>query len=453
MDKTDYLIIGAGPCGLGAAHKLKEAGVENFHVVEKESKAGGLATSYRDPHGFLWDIGGHVLFSHYPYFDEVMDRALGKEGWYYHERQAWVWHQRDFIPYPFQNNIHRLPTEQAWKCLNDLKAQRVKSKNDIPHFKEWLQHNFGEELCKVFMFPYNEKVWGTDLEKMSHQWISERVSQVEITNLEQSLKDKKDQISWGPNSRFRFPKFGGTGAIWEKVAKDIGQDYFTFQSELKEIDTKNKIATFSHGKIQYKKLLTTMPLKTFTQILPHEESHLQIPAASLTHSKTHILGLGFKGKLPHGLKNKCWIYFAEKDFPFYRLTVFSHYSPDHVPKGGEYFSLMLEICETQRNPQPSPEILIDRSLEVLKSQGILPIEAELISRWNLTATHGYPVPTNERDTLLREIMPKLEMKDIFSRGRFGGWKYEVSNQDHTFMQGVEWAESQIHQVPEKTFKV
>lgn len=39
-----------------------------------------------------------------------------------------------------------------------------------------------------------------------------------------------------------------------------------------------------------------------------------------------------------------------------------------------------------------------------------------------------------RDQLLAELQPRLEALDIYSRGRFGGWKYEVSNQDHAFMQ-------------------
>jgi hypothetical protein len=30
--------------------------------------------------------------------------------------------------------------------------------------------------------------------------------------------------------------------------------------------------------------------------------------------------------------------------------------------------------------------------------------------------------------------------DVHSRGRFGLWKYEVGNQDHPFMQGVDFVE-------------
>jgi hypothetical protein len=35
------------------------------------------------------------------------------------------------------------------------------------------------------------------------------------------------------------------------------------------------------------------------------------------------------------------------------------------------------------------------------------------------------------------VLPELERRAVFSRGRFGAWKYEVSNQDHSLMQGVE----------------
>ena len=60
------VILGAGPTGLGAAFRLKELGFHNFHVFDRSSQVGGLATSYKDEEGFVWDVGGHnTLGVHY----------------------------------------------------------------------------------------------------------------------------------------------------------------------------------------------------------------------------------------------------------------------------------------------------------------------------------------------------------------------------------------------------
>ncbi|MCL4867219.1 MAG: FAD-dependent oxidoreductase, partial [Gemmatimonadales bacterium] len=97
------VIIGAGPTGLGAAWRLQELGHTNWMLVEAADHPGGLAASVVDPAGFTWDLGGHVLFSHYQYFDRLMDAALG-DAWAHHEREAWVWMRNRWIPYPLQNN-------------------------------------------------------------------------------------------------------------------------------------------------------------------------------------------------------------------------------------------------------------------------------------------------------------------------------------------------------------
>src|SRR5690554_6892622 len=111
LSEAKIVIIGAGPTGLGAAYRLHELGFSNFTVFERESHVGGLSASFVDPRGFTWDIGGHVLFSHYGYFDRCMDSVLGDE-WVYHAREAWIWMKERFIPYPFQNNIRYLPPEE-----------------------------------------------------------------------------------------------------------------------------------------------------------------------------------------------------------------------------------------------------------------------------------------------------------------------------------------------------
>lgn len=43
----------------------------------QEPEAGGLACTDVTPEGFLFDMGGHVIFSHYQYFDELLNTCYG----------------------------------------------------------------------------------------------------------------------------------------------------------------------------------------------------------------------------------------------------------------------------------------------------------------------------------------------------------------------------------------
>jgi len=99
-----YLILGAGPTGLGAGNRLSELSEKSFLVLEKNPHVGGLAASFKDAHGFTWDIGGHVLFSHYEYFDRLLAEVLGQD-FLEHRREAWIRAAGTWVPYPFQNNM------------------------------------------------------------------------------------------------------------------------------------------------------------------------------------------------------------------------------------------------------------------------------------------------------------------------------------------------------------
>ena len=137
------LILGGGPAGLGAAWRLNELGHRDWHLLEANDYAGGLASSFRDEQGFFWDIGGHVQFSHYEYFDALMHELIPKEEWLTHERESWIWLRNRFVPYPFQNNLHRLPRQEIVRCLNGLVEIQKNGSHKPTNFREWILATFG----------------------------------------------------------------------------------------------------------------------------------------------------------------------------------------------------------------------------------------------------------------------------------------------------------------------
>jgi hypothetical protein len=130
--------------------------------------------------------------------------------------------------------------------------------------------------------------------------------------------------------------------------------------------------------------------------------------------------------------------------------VFSNYSPYNVPRPDRQSSLLCEVSESVRKPVDAAT-LVDRTIEALRRDTFLLSDAPVTSRWHRRLIHGYPTPFLGRDRLLREIEPLLSEAGIHSRGRFGGWKYEVANQDHCLMQGVEAVNHLLLGEPEVTY--
>lgn len=443
------LILGAGPCGLGAGYRLQQLGNSDWQIFERNGHVGGLSASFVDEQGFTWDIGGHVLFSHYPYFDRVVAEALG--GVYHeHQRESWIRILQTWVPYPFQNNIRYLPDDALAECVAGLRSLRggvAASTN----FREWMDAVFGSGIVKYFMEPYNRKVWAVPLEQMSKDWIAERVSVVDLARIERNIAAQRDDVSWGPNNTFLFPRQGGTGAIYEGIANRF-RDRIHLNHEMRSIDLELKQVKFANGRVEsYDLLINTSPLDLLARSCVNIPDTVRAAADDLVHNSGLVAGLGFNGRRDD---SRCWMYFPEESSPFYRVTNFHRYAALNVPGGAvdRYFSLMCETSYSPYKPVEPNAIIADTIQGLLKTGMTGPDEQENVAtRYLIDIPYSYPVPTLQRDQALVIIQPYLEQHRVFSRGRFGGWKYEVGNMDHSFMQGVEVVERILNGAEELTY--
>lgn len=444
------VIIGAGPTGLGAAWRLQERGHDNWQLLDAAPHAGGLASSFVDDQGFTWDIGGHVLFSHYRYFDRLMEHALGDQ-WEEHVREAWVWIRDRWVPYPFQNNIWQLPADELMRCLDGLLEIHNATPAGKPStFRDWLLQGFGSGLCDTFMFPYNFKVWAYPPEAMDVGWMGERVARVDLSRVLRNLVEQRNDVGWGPNATFRFPSQGGTGAIWKALAAQLPQDRLQLGATVTAVDPDARAVVTADGRrFEYDHLVSTMPLDGLLGILDRRPG-LDDYIPEFVHSSTHVVGIGLAGRVPDDLDTKCWMYFPESNSPFYRVTVFSNYAQANVPVPGAQWSLMAEVSESPEKPVDAARV-VDDVIEGMRACRLLDDDSRIVSRWHKRLEYGYPTPWLGRDAVLEPVNTALVKDGIYSRGRFGAWKYEVSNQDHSVMQGVEVINHILDGTDERTY--
>lgn len=414
IKRKKIVILGAGLSGLSTSFFLKKIKIE-APIFEKEKECGGLCRSIKKD-GFIFDFSGHLLHFRNRKILSLVRSLLGSN-LIRHRRNSWIYTFNKFIPYPFQTNLHYLPKKIAKECLlrfTEFRNNGLASFNGAS-FSEWINRQFGSGIARHFMIPYNEKFWKTPLKKLTYDW-AERF--ILMPSSEDIIKDScgRSRQDLGYNASFWYPKTGGIEELIKVFTPGV-KDVF-LNREAKEIDLKKKIITFKNGpKEKYDILISTVPLPELAKIVKGLPKSMLSNFKKLKWLSIYNINFGIEKIIQ---PNRHWIYFPQKNIPFFRTGFFHNFSSSLTPvdKG----SIYIEISYTKDKPIAKKNITLDIRKD-LEKIGIVKKGVRVCCEDAKDIKYGYPIYDSNYSAAKDAILKFLSQNNIISCGRFGGWQY------------------------------
>ena len=432
------IIIGAGLTGLSTAYHLEEKGFFDYKIFEKEQEIGGLCRSvFQD--GFTFDFTGHLLHCNDPYFLSFIKKIVGLETFSQVTRNSYIYSNKVYTNYPFQTNLYGLPENIITQCIEGF-VTKPQSSKAAKTYHEWVLQNFGAGFGKYFFFPYQKKIFAYDTHKLTCSWTGRFVPNTTLKQIiSGALTPKTKNI--GYNATFLYPKKGGIVSWVQKLAAQLINPIET-NTCVKTVDIKRKIVHFTNGNSEpFEHLISTIPLDTLLSIAKETST------TSLKKAKRNLLcnsilnfNLGINKK---NISEKSWIYFAENQFPFYRIGFPHTFSKNMTPP--DCSSIYGEISYLKKNKYEQQTLkkalLQTKKLFNLKNK-------DIITQKILSISHAYVIYDHWREKNIEKLHKTLNKHSINSIGRYGQWKY--SSMQEAVLDGKEMA-TQILTTKEPSF--
>ena len=430
------LIVGAGLTGLSAAYHLAN---EEYQICEKEEEVGGLCRSFKE-NGFTFDYTGHLLHLRNEYTRELIKKLLpGKLK--SHIRRASIYSKSVFTPYPFQANMYGLPKEVIKECVAGFidaketrdrlhKAASESEYNGKISFKDWIVYTFGNGIAKHFMIPYNEKMWRTDLNEISSEWVDWSIPVPSLDEVKRGASGL-DNPRMGYSAQFLYPKEGGIEILPKAFLPYVKNLHCN--KMLMEINLQEKRAWFDdNSSIKYNHLVSTIPLPQLLDSIRDLPAPLGTLRKGLRHVSVLDINLGIDAD---DVSEQHWVYFPETGIAFYRVGFYSNFSFTIAPP--KKTSIYVEVSYLPDTPLNKQNI-IENVITGLKICGFLKSRAQVMVKNVLDIPYAYVIHDDFRHRNLSKIMSCLASHGIFSTGRYGGWKY--ASMEDALIQGKEVAE-------------
>lgn len=379
--KMKYLILGAGPSGLTLANRLKQMGETSFFVLEKEKEAGGLCRSAQVD-GSPFDIGGgHFLDVRRPKVNEFLFQFMPEEEWDKFDRDSRIAVNGDVISHPIEANIWQMKLENQVEYLKSIAVAGCNLKEEMPQeFVSWIYWKLGDKIAENYMIPYNQKMFGEDLNQLGTYWL-EKLPNVSFEETLLSCLTKKAYGEQPGHAQFFYPKKYGYGELWLRMAEEIkGQIQYDASVHAIDFDT-NTVTTKEGETYSADVIISTIPWMEFAKItgMPQE---LKEKIGRLKYSSVQT------AYFPDNLDTEAqWIYYPDPELSYHRILVRHNFC--NGSKG--YWT----ECNSTR---------VDETTE---------------STFQYMNQYAYPLNTIGKPEIMKELLEWAKTRRVYGLGRWG----------------------------------
>lgn len=436
---SEYLVLGAGVTGLAAGVELEESAI----VLERDSSPGGLVRSKCFDGGYWYDYVLHLLHFKDPeiqarigsYLGEVMSPC---------PPEAWIQTLEGSALYPFQLNIGGLSEEARNKCIVDY-AKAYYHKNGEAtekNYKEYLKATFGDAMCDLFYFPYNEKLYKYPLEGIAVDdltWNLHRPSFEEI--LKGGFQPNVPRATYNTNAFYPCPKeadapLRGMELLSEALAKRVHKLELNTKVESVDPAAKTVYASKNGAKESYSyetACLSTLPLPVLIKLCNNAPESLLKEIDTLEYTKVISIAISIKGERPKNPGH--WRYYTDPNIPFTRLIFMNEFDPQASPADG--WALLAEVTWPGKEPIPTEDELTAKVLDSVRAAGLLDEKSSIVGTHLWVIDPAYVIFTHDTQRIINNCFEFLAQYGITSSGRYGKWEY--SSMFQNIKAGFEWA--------------
>ena len=308
-----------------------------------------------------------------------------------------------YIHHPLEANIWEMKLDDQVEYLKSIAAAGCNVGKEMPvNFVEWIYWKLGNKIAKDYMIPYNQKMFGDDLNVLGTYWL-EKLPQVSFDDTLRACLSRRAYGKQPGHAEFFYPKHKGFGEVWTRMA-DAVKENILYEKNVVSIDFINKKVMTSDGSSFFAdNIITTIPWMAFQELIGMPEE-MKRTVFLLKYSSLEVAYY-----CAHIDTDAQWVYFPAPGLPYHRILVRHNFCP-----GSRGYWTETNLTRVEQNTD---------------------------STYRYISQYAYPLNTIDKPQIMNRILAWARGHNVYGLGRWG--EHSHFNSDLTVERALSLVDSLI----------